>query len=143
MDQYHAFLLHEMGITTWQSNASQTAALTPSEPEATPAIAPVDLSTYEIAIIGEPTALNSDFVVAVLKSMQLKPTQAKVLSMSEFLAYQGSMPTWLWSTQGNVAAMPNCRVINSPSIIKTSQDQDAKHALWRQIKSHLAAQRKG
>ncbi|MCE2571328.1 DNA polymerase III subunit psi [Motilimonas eburnea] len=156
MDQYHAYLLHEMGITPWQLNASSMAE--PSAKGATTlpttlpkpdggapmaepvATSPLDLSCYEIVILAEPTALNSDFVVAVLKSMGLEPSQAKVLSMDEFAAYRGAMAKWLWSTQGEIPALPDSKVIFSPSIAQTSRDQAAKRTLWGQIKSYLSGE---
>ncbi len=143
MDQYQAYLLQEMGISTWQLNSTPIDEPLACEPEAQPATAtPLNLADYDIVIIADACTPTDDFVVAVLKSIQLKPQRAKVMSMAEFVAYQGPMPSWIWSTAGEISA-PDCKFLHSPSIAKTSQDPTAKRVLWQQIKSHLSGEQHG
>lgn len=125
MNQYQAFILKEMGITTWCLASSQQPALS------------IDRQT-KMLILAEPDALESDFVVAVLKSMQLTPAQAQVTDLARFRAYQGPLPLWVWSTLIPLDPLPGIQVINSADIAQVSQDAQQKRLLWQQIKTYQA-----
>ena len=114
-----------MGITSWCLSSNQQPALS------------IDSQT-QILLLAEPNALESDFVVAVLKSMQLTPSQAQVTDIAHFRAYQGPLPPWVWSTLIPLDPLPGIQVINSADIAQVSQDAQQKRLLWQQIKTYQA-----
>ncbi|MCE2593845.1 DNA polymerase III subunit psi [Motilimonas cestriensis] len=135
MNRYQAFILKEMGITVWQLNQGSDAASAKAELSAVDAPLSLHHDT-KMLILAEHNVLQSEFVIAVLKSIGLTSAQAQVMDEQSFRQYRGPLPLWVWSTQSTLAPRSSTQVLNSASIDEISQDPLQKRSLWQQIKSY-------
>lgn len=126
MKHQQAVYLQEMGITHWQVR----------KPELFPCAlnaGVIDLSHYSLLLIAAQEEFDHPLLLNILKALHFKLTDVYCCSMAQFENQQGHLPTFIWSTLGNINQPHGHRLLTSPAIAKLANDGNAKKILWQQF----------
>lgn len=124
MQHQKAVYLQEMGITRWQLR----------KPQLFPNYNPVsDISHASLLVVCDDKDINNPLMKKILTAFSVKRDQVTYFSMQEFEDYQGTLPNLIWSTLGDVSALPEHNILTSPDLTTLSEDHKAKQSLWKQF----------
>ncbi|MEZ8143758.1 DNA polymerase III subunit psi [Enterovibrio norvegicus FF-454] len=123
--------LKEMGITVWDIRH--------------PVVFPENMTTAitlppscKLLFVSEsaPNDHEAWLFGKILASMKLTPEQALRLPPRALSALGEHSLEWSWFSGVSAQALPNVKALSSPSLSALNDDQNAKKALWKQIKNY-------
>ena len=124
MQHQKAVYLQEMGITRWQLR----------KPQLFPNYNPTsDISHASLLVVCCDSDIKMPLMEKILSAFSLDKTKVEYFSMQQFEDYQGSLPTFIWSTLGEINSLQEHQVLISPTLTTLNNDPHAKKSLWKQF----------
>lgn len=124
MEHQKAVYLQEMGITQWKLRRPQLFSNCPSVK---------DISHAPLLVICSKPDITHRLMAKILSAFNVSVNQVQYFSMQAFENHQGTFPTLIWSTLGQVSQLQKHHIITSPPLAQLSQDPLAKKSLWEQF----------
>ncbi|PKF61759.1 DNA polymerase III subunit psi [Psychromonas sp. psych-6C06] len=121
-----AFFLQEMGITHWQVRKPGLFTQGSGFPM-------LDLSACKLLIICAAGEFEHPLTEAVLTAFQISKDEVCCCTLEQFENQQGSLPTIIWSTLGDINQPHGHTLLRSPAIAELALQPNAKKQLWEQF----------
>ena len=130
MNHQKVVFLQEVGITRWQVRKPELLVNCAPMVDHPPVI---DTHQFKLLVICADSDIKHPLMEKIIHAFSFERAQVYFCSMSDFENQQGDLPTYLWSTLGDIKDVQSHQLLNSPPMLKLSHDPIAKQQLWKQF----------
>lgn len=126
MKHQQAVFLQEMGITHWQV---RKPALFKAEQD----LQQLNLSACKLLVLCVDADRDHPLMLAILRAFNIDADSVVYCSLAQFENQQAALPDLIWSTLGEITALPGHQLLHSPSLSQLVLQTHAKKSLWKQF----------